>query len=118
MIAPREFFKLVVMESAERGTLHATAYVLSQGQMIRDLLEERSRTEGLEGFVLGEYRTFQVAIADLADATGYDLSRYVPFDPLGAAAPEEGVEGARRASVRSARLAVADRSVRTHRSRG
>jgi endonuclease G len=94
VIAPREFFKLVVMESADRGMLHATAYVLSQGQMIRDLLEERGRTEGLEGFVLGEYRTFQVSIADLAAGTGYDLSRYVPFDPLGAAIPEEAVDGA------------------------
>jgi len=94
VIAPREFFKLVVMESATPGRLHATAYVLSQGEMIRALLEERSRTEGLEGFVLGEYRTFQVSIADLADATKYDFSRYVPFDPLGAGAPQEGVEGA------------------------
>ena len=92
VIAPREFFKLVVMESAHRGTLHATAYVLSQGQMIRDLLEERGRTEGLEGFVLGEYRTFQVSIADLGAGTGYDFSRYVPFDPMGA--PEEGADGA------------------------
>ena len=91
MIAPLEFFKLVVMPSADIGRLHATAYVLSQGQMIRDLLEERARTEAVEGFVLGAYRTFQVAIADLAAATGYDFSRYVPFDPLGAAAPNEAV---------------------------
>lgn len=94
VIAPLEFFKLVVMENADRGTLHATAYILSQGQMIRDLLEERGRTEGLEGFVLGEYRTFQVSIDDLAAGTGYDFSRYAPFDPLGAAAPEEGLGGA------------------------
>ncbi len=94
VIAPREFFKLVVMESATPGQLHATAYVLSQGEMIRALLEERSRTEGLEGFVLGEYRTFQVSIADLADATKFDFSRYVPFDPMGAGGSQEGVEGA------------------------
>lgn len=92
VIAPREFFKLVVMESAERGRLHATAYVLSQGEMIRNLLEERVRTEAVEGFTLGAYRTFQVGIADLAEVTGYDLSRYVPFDPLGAAAPLEAVQ--------------------------
>ena len=92
VIAPLEFFKLVVMQSAELGKLHATAYVLSQGQMIRDLLEERARTEAVEGFVLGAYRTFQVAIADLAAVTGYDLSRYAPFDPLGAAVPDEAVE--------------------------
>lgn len=91
VIAPLEFFKLVVMQSAEAGRLHASAYVLSQGQMIRDLLEKRVRPEAVEGFVLGAYRTFQVAVADLAAVTGYDLSRYVPFDPLGAAAPNEAV---------------------------
>lgn len=89
VIAPREFFKVVVMESAERGRLHATAYLLSQGDMIRDLLESRGRTEAMEGFVLGAYRTFQISIADLAEATGYDLSRYVPFDPMRELAPEE-----------------------------
>ncbi|GAA2000814.1 DNA/RNA non-specific endonuclease [Microbacterium ulmi] len=92
VVAPREFFKLVVMESAVEGTLHATAYVLSQGEMIRDLLEERGRTEAVEGFELGAYRTFQVAIADLAAVTGYDFSRYVPFDPLAALATSEAAD--------------------------
>jgi endonuclease G len=83
---PQEFWKLVVMPAASDGggaRLHATAYLLSQGELIRDLLEKRSRVEGLEGFVLGAYRTFQVAIADLAEATGLGLDHYVPFDPLG-----------------------------------
>ncbi len=82
---PQEFWKLVVMPAATDGEgprLHATAYLLSQGELIRDLLLERSRDEGLEGFVLGPYRTFQIAIADLAEATGMDLAHYVPFDPL------------------------------------
>jgi endonuclease G len=84
---PQEFWKLVVMPAATDGAgprLHATAYLLSQGELIRDLLQKRSRVEGLEGFVLGAYRTFQIAIADLAEATGMDLAAYVPFDPLGA----------------------------------
>jgi endonuclease G len=54
--------------------------------MIRDLLEKRSRVEGVEGFLLGDFRTFQIAIADLADATGYDFSAYVAADPLAATA--------------------------------
>ncbi|MET7283627.1 DNA/RNA non-specific endonuclease [Kribbella sp. NPDC005582] len=82
---PREFWKLVVMPASGGKKLHATAYLLSQGDMIRDLLEKRSRVEAVEGFVLGPYRTFQIAIADLADATGYDLSAYIPADPLGQA---------------------------------
>jgi endonuclease G len=56
-------------------------------------LERRSRTEAVEGFVLGAYRTFQVSVADLADATGFDLSRYVPHDPLGAPSEEGPRQG-------------------------
>jgi endonuclease G, mitochondrial len=87
VLAPREFWKLVVMVNAERESLHATAYLLSQGDLIRELLEKRNRTEANEGFVFGPYRTFQIAVSDLADATGYDLSTYVDADPLAAAEP-------------------------------
>lgn len=81
-IAPSEFWKLVATLDSESKALHATAYVLSQGQLIHDLLEKRSRHEALEGFVLGGYRTFQVAVSDLAEATGYDFDAYVSGDPL------------------------------------
>ncbi len=80
--APREFWKLVAMIDADRDALHATAYLLSQGDLIRDLLEKRERAEAVEGFVLGAYRTFQIAIRDLAEATGYDFSAYLAADPL------------------------------------
>ena len=53
VIAPREFLKLVVMESADQGKLHATAYLLSQGDMIRDLLEKRSKHRGVGGIRAG-----------------------------------------------------------------
>ena len=81
-VVPLEFWKLVATLDADGKSLHATAYVLSQGQLIRKLLEKRSRHEALEGVVLGAYRTFQVAISDLAEATGYDFSAYVGGDPL------------------------------------
>ncbi len=80
--APREFWKIVVMEAADGGRLHATAYVLSHGELIHDLIEERGNIEGVEGFEFGEYKTFQFAIADLATAIGYDFSAYAEFDPL------------------------------------
>jgi endonuclease G len=79
---PLEFWKLVATLDETGTTLRATAYLLSQGQLIRDLMEKRSRTEAVEGIVLGEYRTFQIAIADLASATGYDFSAYLAADPL------------------------------------
>lgn len=82
VVAPREFWKVVVMENADTRKLHATAYLLSQGDLIRDLLEKRSKVEGVEGFVLGDFRMFQIAIVDLADATGYDFSAYAAADPL------------------------------------
>ena len=93
-VVPLEFWKLVVTLDADDSSLHATAYLLSQGQLIRKLLEKRSRREGLEGFVLGAYRTFQLAVSDLAEATGYDLSAYVAADPLRKSkAVQEAIEG-------------------------
>jgi len=88
---PEEFWKVVATLDEQGNKLRATAYLLSQGQLIRDLMEERSRTEAMEGVVLGEYRTFQIAIADLAEATGYDFSVYASADPL---RREEGIEAA------------------------
>ncbi len=79
---PLEYWKVVATLDASETKLRATAYLLSQGQLIRDLLLKRSRTEGMEGVELGAYRTFQIAIADLADATSYDFSAYVAADPL------------------------------------
>jgi endonuclease G len=91
LAVPQEFWKLVVMLAAGGEKLHATAYLLSQGDLIRELLEKRSRVEAVEGFVLGAYRTFQIAVADLADATGLDLSAYTAADPLGGHLDTEAV---------------------------
>jgi endonuclease G len=79
---PLEFWKVAVMVDANRKALHATAYLLSQGQMIRKLMEDRARSEALEGFVLSEYRTFQIALADLEAATGYNFKDLKSADPL------------------------------------
>lgn len=87
---PMEYWKLVAMARAGGG-LHATAYLLSQGQMIRDLLEQRSRAEAVEGFALGEYRTFQIAVRDLGEALGYDFSAFLAADPMAERATAEAV---------------------------
>lgn len=78
---PMEFWKLVAMVGLD-GQLHATAYLLSQGQLIRELMAKRAKTEGMEGFVLGDFRTFQISVKDLAEGTGYDFSAYEKADPL------------------------------------
>lgn len=90
-VVAQEFWKLVATLDATDGALHATAYVLSQGQLIQKLLEKRSKSEALEGVTLGAYRTFQVAISDLAEATGYDFRAYASADPLAKTGP--GQEG-------------------------
>lgn len=81
---PLEFWKVVAMIDADRKKLHATAYLLSQGQLIRKLLEKRSKAEAIEGVVLGAYRTFQISIADLEEATDYDFGVLRKADPLAA----------------------------------
>ncbi|PVM90821.1 nuclease [Caulobacter radicis] len=84
---PLEFWKVAVMAVKTqdgRDALHATAYLLSQGHLIRKLLEDRNRSEAVEGFRLGAYRTFQIAIKDLEEATGMNFHDLRNHDPLAA----------------------------------
>jgi endonuclease G, mitochondrial len=78
---PEEFWKIAVMVNDATGQLSATGYVLSQGRMIRKLVESP--------FVFGQYKTYQVRIAFIAAETGLDFSALTPFDPLGADLPIE-----------------------------
>lgn len=93
ILVPREFWKIVAMPKAGGG-LHATGYLLSQGDLIRKLLEQRAGTArggneaAAEGFVLGEYRTFQVSIRNLQQATGLTFAGLAAADPLAAHAHE------------------------------
>ena len=92
---PLNFWKVVTMLAMgedEVVRLHATAYVLSQGPLIADLLAAKGRTEAVEGFVFGAYRTYQVRIADLAQMTGYDFGPLLDADPMARAV--ERSEGA------------------------
>jgi endonuclease G len=84
---PEEFWKVVVMVNDDTGDLTATAYVLSQGRMIRRLVEA--------AFVYGQYMTYQVQVARVAAETGLDFGRLPEADPLGA----ELTEGAPFAAV-------------------
>jgi hypothetical protein len=92
LIVPRGSVDQPFMIDGARDKLHATAYLLSQGQLIRKLLEQRDRIEAVEGFVLGPYRTFQIALADLEEATGHDFGELKGADRL--ARTYEGREAA------------------------
>ncbi|HWT02518.1 MAG TPA: DNA/RNA non-specific endonuclease [Pyrinomonadaceae bacterium] len=79
-LLPREFWKVVVMVRGETGELSATAYVLSQANLLTDL-----------EFVFGQFRTFQVPVAHVEKLTGLRFGKLRDFDPKG---PREGVAAA------------------------
>uniref|UniRef100_A0AAN0MB50 DNA/RNA non-specific endonuclease n=1 Tax=Yoonia rhodophyticola TaxID=3137370 RepID=A0AAN0MB50_9RHOB len=82
---PLNYFKVVTMlaeDEWDTPRLHATAYVLSQGQLIQQMLLEEGLAAAVEGFTFGEYRTFQVRISDLEGMTGYDFGNLRDADPL------------------------------------
>jgi len=79
---PKEFWKVVAMVRDD-GKLSATAYLLSQEDMI----------EGLE-FVFGEFRTYQVSVALIEKKTGLDFGTLRNFDPKVKKTGLEAVESA------------------------
>jgi endonuclease G len=90
---PLAYFKVLSMLAEDAtGTLrlHATGYVLSQGQLIQKWLAGLGRTEGTEGFAFGAFKTFQVRIADIEAETGHDFGPLSAADPLAAAIAAEG----------------------------
>jgi len=79
---PKEFWKVVVM-LRDDGNLSATAYLLSQEDMI----------EGLE-FVYGEFRTYQVPVTLIEKKTGLDFGSLRTCDPVGKRTTLEAAERA------------------------
>ncbi|MFC6636797.1 nuclease [Sulfitobacter sp. JBTF-M27] len=95
---PLNYFKVVTMLAEEEGSLgilrlHATAYVLSQGQLIQQLLIGQGDTESTEGFAFGEFKTFQTRIVDLEEMSGFDFGTLKDADPLARRVEEMAVEG-------------------------
>jgi len=68
---PAEFWKVVTIRKTDR-TLSATAYLQSQ----RDLIS------GVKEFGYGEYKTYQVPVADIEALTGLDFGKLREHDPL------------------------------------
>jgi endonuclease G len=68
---PRQFWKVVVI-AKPGGGLSATAYLLSQSQLLTNL----------EAFTYGAYRTFQVPVHQIALLTGLDFGDLPNHDPL------------------------------------
>lgn len=70
---PKEYWKVVVMAKEARGKLvpHATAYVLSQADLLTDI-----------EFVFGAFKTYQVPLRRIERTTQLDLGHLREFDPL------------------------------------
>jgi endonuclease G len=86
-IVPLKFFKLVTMLAEEEDSdgilrLHATAYVLSQVEVIQQLLSDQGRVEAVGGFEFGSYKTYQLRIKDLETMSGLDFGPLRDADPL------------------------------------
>jgi len=75
---PRSFWKVAVMVTSA-GTLSATAYIVSQANLITDI-----------EFVYGAYKTFQVPIATVAKLTHLGFGNLMRFDPLAGESPLAG----------------------------
>jgi endonuclease G len=71
---PRQFWKIVAMVKAD-GTLSATAYLLSQEELIHGL-------ELAGEFSYGAYRTYQVPVRRIAGLTGLSFGTLPDADPL------------------------------------
>lgn len=71
---PRQFWKVVAMVKAD-GALSATAYLLSQEELIHGL-------EVAGEFSYGAYRTYQVPVRRIADLTGLSFGELPDADPL------------------------------------
>jgi endonuclease G, mitochondrial len=77
---PRQFWKVVTMVKTD-GQLSATAYLLSQSDLIAGL---RTRAP----FFYGAYRTYQVPVRKIEELTSLSFDALVDADPL---ARERGV---------------------------
>lgn len=76
---PRQFWKVVTIVKAS-GALSATAYLLSQEQLLHDGGFEATLPE--EEFSYGAYKTFQVPVSEVERVTGLSFGTLRAADPL------------------------------------
>ena len=71
VLLPQAFWKIVALVNGNTGKLHATAYMLSQRDLISNL-----------EFVFGQFRTYQVPVAEVERRTGLVMAKLRRADPL------------------------------------
>lgn len=75
---PRRFFKIAAW--SQDGVLATTGYVLDQSESLTPILEQGVLARDIPP--LGAYRTYQVPVDDIAEATGLDMPELVAADRL------------------------------------
>jgi endonuclease G len=88
---PKEFWKVVTMVKTN-GQLSATGYVISQKALLEQPIDEKLEVAG--DFQFGDFRTFQVPVAQVEQLTGLSFGPLSSFDPL-AGSPLESTQVAR-----------------------
>lgn len=71
VFVPQRFWKVVTVVNGDSGKLHATAYMLSQRDLLTDI-----------EFVFGQFRTYQVPIVEVERQTRLDFGKLGKHDPL------------------------------------
>jgi endonuclease G len=71
---PKQYWKVVVIVKKGSNKLSATAYLLSQATLLRNLEDE--------AFSYGAYRTFQVPVKRIEALTDIQFGNLRSFDPL------------------------------------
>ncbi|XYI01499.1 DNA/RNA non-specific endonuclease [Sorangium sp. So ce1128] len=81
---PEEFWKVVVIVNEFTNRLSATGYLLSQADQLGDL-----------EFVFGEFRTYQIPVAEIEAKTGLTFGDLTRYDPLGSieSSPKREIRG-------------------------
>lgn len=69
---PNEFWKIIIMVLKQNKLLSATAYLLTQANLIKKPKE----------FSFGEYKTYQVPIKKIIEMTNIDFHHLLKFDSL------------------------------------
>jgi DNA/RNA endonuclease G (NUC1) len=77
---PRQFWKVVAMVK-EDGKLSATAYLLSQAELLQGVGDEAFAPEDKEAFSYGAYKTFQVPVRRVEKLTGLSFGNLSNYDP-------------------------------------
>lgn len=82
---PMAFWKIVAIINGQTRKPSVTGYLLSQGDLIRDMVGE---------FVYGPFRTYQTEVSTIGELARLDVDHLSAHDPLAAARRAEGLEGA------------------------